>query len=83
MACNAKINDERSPVDAKLFRRVMGSFATVVTVIAAEVEGSVRGMTANAFMSGSLSPPLCLISVTAATIRPMDGFVAVSTSEGT
>jgi len=51
------------PVDLMLFRRVMGSFATGVTVITAEAEGGVRGMTANAFMSGSLSPPLCIISV--------------------
>ena len=51
------------PVDLMLFRRVMGRFATGVTVITAEAEGGVRGMTANAFMSGSLSPPLCIISV--------------------
>lgn len=49
--------------DLRLFRRVMGRFATGVTVITAEAEGGVRGMTANAFMSGSLSPPLCIISV--------------------
>ena len=52
-----------TPVDLMLFRRVMGRFATGVTVITAEAEGGVRGMTANAFMSGSLSPPLCIISV--------------------
>jgi len=49
--------------DSVLFRRVMGRFATGVTVITAEAGGGVRGMTANAFMSGSLSPPLCIISV--------------------
>ena len=54
---------ERPPVDTKLFRLVMGRFATGVTVITAEAEGGVRGMTANAFMSGSLTPPLCLVSV--------------------
>jgi flavin reductase (DIM6/NTAB) family NADH-FMN oxidoreductase RutF len=41
----------------------MGSFATGVTIISTETGGEVRGMTANAFMSGSLSPPLCVISV--------------------
>jgi flavin reductase (DIM6/NTAB) family NADH-FMN oxidoreductase RutF len=41
----------------------MGRFATGVTIITTEIEGAVRGMTANAFMSGSLSPPLCIISV--------------------
>jgi flavin reductase (DIM6/NTAB) family NADH-FMN oxidoreductase RutF len=46
-----------------LFRRVMASFATGVTVITTQVRGEVRGMTANAFMSGSLEPPLCVISV--------------------
>jgi flavin reductase (DIM6/NTAB) family NADH-FMN oxidoreductase RutF len=46
------------------FRRVMGRFATGVTVITATVAGETRGMTANAFMSGSLDPPLCIVSVT-------------------
>ena len=50
-------------LDPILFRKVMGRFATGVTVITAEAEGGVRGMTANAFMSGSLTPPLCIISV--------------------
>jgi len=46
------------------FRRVMGRFATGVTVITAkDNKGQVRGMTANAFMSGSLEPPLCIVSV--------------------
>ncbi len=51
------------PIDTALFRRVMGSITTGVTVITAEADADVRGMTANAFMSGSLSPPLCIISV--------------------
>ena len=41
----------------------MGRFATGVTVITARHDGDIRGMTANAFMSGSLMPPLCIISV--------------------
>src|SRR5579872_6209615 len=41
----------------------MASFATGVTVITTEVRGEVRGMTANAFMSGSMDPPLCVICV--------------------
>jgi flavin reductase (DIM6/NTAB) family NADH-FMN oxidoreductase RutF len=57
------VQDQIAPVDSKLFRRVMGRFATGVTVITAEADGGVRGMTANAFMSGSLSPPLCIVSV--------------------
>ncbi len=41
----------------------MASFVTGVTVVTTQVRGEVRGMTANAFMSGSLDPPLCVISV--------------------
>ncbi len=51
------------PIDEQMFRRVMGRFASGVTVILAAVDGEVRGMTANAFMSGSLKPPLCVVSV--------------------
>ncbi len=50
-------------VDERLFRRVMGLFATGITVITTEVDGGTHGMTANAFMAGSLEPPLCVISV--------------------
>jgi flavin reductase len=50
-------------IDRAQFRQVMGRFATGVTVITAEADGEIRGMTANAFMSGSLEPPLCAISV--------------------
>ncbi len=53
----------RPEVDPIRFRRVMGRFATGVTVITAGHEGEARGMTANAFMSGSLEPPLCVVSV--------------------
>ena len=52
-----------SEIDLVLLRRVMGSFATGVTVIVAEAKGDIRGMTANAFLSGSLAPPLCVVSI--------------------
>ena len=45
------------------FRRTLGMFATGVTVMTTRVGDQVHGMTANAFMSVSLSPPLVLISV--------------------
>lgn len=45
------------------FRDAMGQFATGVVVITADMEGDVHAMTANAFMSGSLEPPLVLVSV--------------------
>jgi flavin reductase len=55
--------DARGEIDQALFRKVMGSFATGVTVILADAGGEVRGMTANAFLSASLEPPLCVVSV--------------------
>src|SRR5436309_14333759 len=45
------------------FRRTLGMFATGVTVITVRVGEVMHGMTANAFMSVSLRPPLILISV--------------------
>ncbi len=63
MTIPAAHSDAQGEVTNELFRRVMASFATGVTVITTQVRGEVRGMTANAFMSGSLDPPLCVISV--------------------
>lgn len=45
------------------FRRTLGMFVTGVTVITTVRDEQVHGMTANAFMSVSLQPPLVLISV--------------------
>ncbi|MFN0108851.1 MAG: flavin reductase family protein [Blastocatellia bacterium] len=51
-------------VDQQLFRRVMGKFATGVTVIAAQdTNGVLWGLTANAFTSVSLDPPLVLVCI--------------------
>jgi flavin reductase (DIM6/NTAB) family NADH-FMN oxidoreductase RutF len=48
----------------KVFRRVVGHFATGITVITVEREpGKVHGMTANSFTSVSLDPLLILICV--------------------
>lgn len=57
------MTDATPALDSGQFRRVMGRFATGVTVITTEAAGGVRAMTANAFMSGSLSPPLCVIAI--------------------
>jgi flavin reductase (DIM6/NTAB) family NADH-FMN oxidoreductase RutF len=46
-----------------LFRAVMGRFATGVTVITFVADGKPAGMTANAFMSVSMLPPLVMTSV--------------------
>src|SRR5438094_6654659 len=45
------------------FRKALGSFATGVTVITVDYESEVHGMTANAFTSVSLDPPLVLVCV--------------------
>jgi flavin reductase (DIM6/NTAB) family NADH-FMN oxidoreductase RutF len=45
------------------FRKAMGSFATGVTIITVDLDGEVHGMTANAFASVSLDPPLVLVCV--------------------
>jgi flavin reductase (DIM6/NTAB) family NADH-FMN oxidoreductase RutF len=45
------------------FRRTLGMFPTGVTIITTQAEGQAHGMTANAFMSVSLVPPLVLVSV--------------------
>src|SRR5262245_36373763 len=59
-------------IDPMLFRRVMGSFASGVTVVTTVADGQVRGMTVSAFMSGSLAPPLCVISIRkAARMHPL------------
>lgn len=50
-------------MDAKLLRSVMGQFATGVTVVTFVADGEPAGMTANAFMSVSLDPPLILVSI--------------------
>lgn len=50
-------------IDPREFRNTMGRFATGVTIITTEHNGSIHGMTANAFLSVSLEPPLVLISI--------------------
>jgi flavin reductase (DIM6/NTAB) family NADH-FMN oxidoreductase RutF len=66
-------------IDARAFRQAVGQFVTGVTVIALEVDGEIRAMTANSFTSLSLDPPLvlfCLGKQTKAghTIHRADGF---------
>jgi len=51
----------QDPVAA--FRKTLGMFATGVTVVTTQADDQVHGMTANAFMSVSLRPPLVTISV--------------------
>jgi len=52
------------PIEKNELRRVMGHFATGVTVITSlRASGELHGLTANAFSSVSLVPPLLLICV--------------------
>jgi flavin reductase len=55
----------RQAFSAKEFRTALGSFATGVTVVTTQGEEHGYGMTANAFSSVSLDPPLVLVCVIA------------------
>lgn len=50
-------------IDSREFRNWGGHFATGVTVLTVHVGDTVRGMTANAFCSLSLHPPLILVCI--------------------
>ncbi len=69
------------PVERDDFFRLMGSFASGVTIITSRDEDGVpRGFTASAFCSLSLSPALCMVGVDLRTeslpaIRSSGGFV--------
>jgi flavin reductase (DIM6/NTAB) family NADH-FMN oxidoreductase RutF len=54
-------------VDKREFRQTAGRFVTGVAVIATEIDGEIRAMTANSFTSLSLEPPLVLFCVGQAT----------------
>ncbi|MEV5608008.1 flavin reductase family protein [Streptomyces sp. NPDC052225] len=59
-------DDERAPVEAAEFRRVLGSFATGVTVITApgpEADDPPAGFACQSFASLSLDPPLVAFMV--------------------
>jgi flavin reductase (DIM6/NTAB) family NADH-FMN oxidoreductase RutF len=62
----AGANGAAPAIDPALFKKVMGSFAsgvTVVTTPAGPAGGEVRGITVSAFMSGSLDPALCVVCI--------------------
>jgi flavin reductase (DIM6/NTAB) family NADH-FMN oxidoreductase RutF len=50
-------------MDSTAFRRLMGNFATGVTVVTSQIDGMYHGMTANAVTSVSLDPLLVLVCV--------------------
>ena len=49
--------------DPEMQRRIMGLFATGVTVVTTRNGGEINAMTANAVLSLSLDPPLLLVAV--------------------
>lgn len=57
------MSQTEAPFTPRDFRNALGRFATGITVVTTVVDGEVRGMTANAFVSVSLEPPLVLVSV--------------------
>jgi flavin reductase len=59
---------------SKEFRSTVGAFATGVTVVTTRGEEHAYGMTANAFSSVSLDPPLILVCV----INPSEGAEHIS-----
>jgi flavin reductase (DIM6/NTAB) family NADH-FMN oxidoreductase RutF len=48
-------------IDSRTLRQTVGHFVTGVTVVALDVDGETRAMTANSFTSLSLEPPLVLV----------------------
>jgi flavin reductase (DIM6/NTAB) family NADH-FMN oxidoreductase RutF len=56
-------DDERAPVDPAEFRRVLGNFATGVTVVTASCADGPAGFACQSFASLSLDPPLVCFMV--------------------
>lgn len=67
-------------IDPRVFRQVMGQFATGVTIVTTrDAAGHPRGLTVNSFSSVSLDPPLvlfCLVrsSANLEAFRAAEGF---------
>jgi flavin reductase (DIM6/NTAB) family NADH-FMN oxidoreductase RutF len=61
------------PIDSATFRSVLGRFVSGVTIVTARDAADVdHGMTASAFCSVSLDPPLVLVSIAHdATLHPV------------
>jgi flavin reductase (DIM6/NTAB) family NADH-FMN oxidoreductase RutF len=55
--------DSAQSFDPRQFRNALGRFASGVTIITAQHEDHPHAMTANAFVSVSLDPPLVLVSL--------------------
>jgi flavin reductase (DIM6/NTAB) family NADH-FMN oxidoreductase RutF len=55
--------DTTQPFDPRQFRNALGRFASGVTIVTTRDSERTHGMTASAFVSVSLTPPLILLSV--------------------
>lgn len=53
--------------EPEAFRRCLGQFATGVTIVTANINGELVGLTVNSFASVSLNPPLILWSINVAS----------------
>lgn len=51
------------PINSEMFRKVLSQFATGVTIVTTRHGDVIHGLTANAFCSVSLEPPLVLVCV--------------------
>lgn len=62
---NAALEEEqaRMAVNPLELRRVLGQFATGVTVVTSRIGAQTRGITVNSFTSVSLDPPIVLICI--------------------
>src|SRR5258708_40306562 len=50
-------------IDKDFFRQVAGQFATGITIVTTRSQGTLAGITVNAFCSVSLDPPLILVCI--------------------
>ena len=63
-AVDAEVTLNTTLIDESGFRRILGQFATGVTVVTmVDAKGQLSGFTANSFSSVSLDPPLVLVCV--------------------
>ncbi len=64
MTAEAQTSSRADAFDETEFRRILGQFATGVTIVTiVDQEGGLSGFTASAFSSVSLDPPLVLVCV--------------------
>ena len=76
------VSERVQPFHPREYRNALGRFATGVSVVTTHHEGRTHGMTANAFVSVSLDPPLVLLSLDNRSqmhqILPVTGLFGVS-----